>query len=732
MEKVLNRGLNFCILPLNLDITQVLVNHRQFERSMVWKEFWFGTEKDEKTIPIFKIKKTNFPRNHQIPKNLKICLSSIKSEIMDPYNRNKAEPNLPKHEFQAIKELIRLQRDRIITIKMCDKGAGIIVTNFTDYIEASMKHINSKQNDKKSYYKEVDEISVENAIKEINVVLDEAYDNNTITKQELNAMNPDGKNASKFYANFKVHKEHINGNLPEIRPIISGCGSYLENVSLYVEHFIKDLATKHASKLKDTPDFLRKLEEVKSKGALPKDAILLVTDVSALFTNIPKNEGIEATKEALNQRTNPEISTEFITRLLELILKHNIFEFNQKLYKQLIGSAMGSRPIPPYADIFMSRKVDPHFSKIAQKHGNLLFFKRFLDDLFSIFVGSTKRLHDFMAELNEIHPTIKFTFKHTTPESESMDDNCGCEPTKSVPFLDTLCFIENETIETDLYRKPSDRNKYLLPDSCHANSCKDNIPYSLFLRITRICSNNETKEIRFQELKHMLLDRNYPVKMIEAAQEKSRKIKRDQALKEHMAKPTTTRRPVFVVTWDPRLPNIQAITHRHWRTMRLTDPYLQEVYQEPPLIAYRRQKNIKDFLVRAKVPPPLKRNPQRIIPGMKQCHKLTGMRQCHTCPFVKEGKEITTEKFKWKINKSVSCEDKNVVYLIECNKERCRMQYVGETERSLRERFEEHKTYVNENKYQKTTERPGHTVSNMTISRLDNVEVNYTLYRQEG
>ena len=36
MESVLNRGLNFCILPLNLDITQVLVEFSRFERTMRW------------------------------------------------------------------------------------------------------------------------------------------------------------------------------------------------------------------------------------------------------------------------------------------------------------------------------------------------------------------------------------------------------------------------------------------------------------------------------------------------------------------------------------------------------------------------------------------------------------------------------------------------------------------------------------------------------------------------
>ena len=211
MKKVLNRGLNFCILPIKLDITQVLVHFRQFERLMVWKEFWFGREEQEKTIPIFKLKKTNFPRNYQIPKNLKICLNSIKSEIMDPFNRNKAQSNISKVEFEALKELIQLQRECKKTIKLCDKGAGIMVTNFEDYLKTCMKHLNSKQNGIKPYYEEVNYSSEEYAIKEIKTVLEEAYDNDTITKQELVAMNPEGKNASKFYANFKVHKEHNHG-----------------------------------------------------------------------------------------------------------------------------------------------------------------------------------------------------------------------------------------------------------------------------------------------------------------------------------------------------------------------------------------------------------------------------------------------------------------------------------------------------------------------------------------
>ena len=52
MKELLNMGLNFAILPLKLDITQVLVDFKKYERSLVWKEFWFGKEQDEIYSPL--------------------------------------------------------------------------------------------------------------------------------------------------------------------------------------------------------------------------------------------------------------------------------------------------------------------------------------------------------------------------------------------------------------------------------------------------------------------------------------------------------------------------------------------------------------------------------------------------------------------------------------------------------------------------------------------------------
>ena len=65
----------------------------------------------------------------------------------------------------------------------------------------------------------------------------------------MEAMDPSDKKPAKFYQLFKVHKNHEKGKAPPERPIISGSGSFTENISLFVEHHIKNLSNKHSTYL---------------------------------------------------------------------------------------------------------------------------------------------------------------------------------------------------------------------------------------------------------------------------------------------------------------------------------------------------------------------------------------------------------------------------------------------------------------------------------------------------
>ena len=95
--------------------------------------------------------------------------------------------------------------------------------------------------------------------------------------------------------------------------------------------------------------------------------------------------------------------------------------------------------------------------------------------------------------------TIKFTYEWSKT---------------SVNFLDVQVGLKNGHFTTDLYVKPTDTHQYLHPASCHPYHCKKAIPFSQALRISRICSDDESFEDRCEELYDWLMERGYKHKVV--------------------------------------------------------------------------------------------------------------------------------------------------------------------------------------------------------------------------
>ena len=95
------------------------------------------------------------------------------------------------------------------------------------------------------------------------------------------------------------------------------------------------------------------------------------------------------------------------------------------------------------------------------------------------------------------------------------------------------------------------------------------------------------------------------------------------------------------------------------------------------------------------------------------------------CPFVQEGKSVrsTVSNYTVDINQQVNCQTRNILYCISCAK--CSIQYVGESERTLQDRFSEHKGYAINKKVNKATGQhfnmKGHKVSDMRVSIIEKI-----------
>ena len=108
------------------------------------------------------------------------------------------------------------------------------------------------------------------------------------------------------------------------------------------------------SYIKDTIEFINQIKATQ----LSKHKLASI-DVSSLYTNIPH----ECVQSALHfLKTNPDRykypeqpNPDILGELMNLVLKHNVFEFDKKFYLQIQGTAMGTKMAPTYANLFMGR-----------------------------------------------------------------------------------------------------------------------------------------------------------------------------------------------------------------------------------------------------------------------------------------------------------------------------------------------------------------------------------------
>ena len=183
---------------------------------------------------------------------------------------------------------------------------------------------------------------------------------------------------------------------------------------------------------------------------------------------------------------------------------------------------------------------------------------------------------------------------------------------------------------------------------------------------------------------------------------------------------------MFVVRHDPRLPSINKIIHKHYRSMT-QDPYMAEVFPEPPLVAYTRPKNIRDFLIRDRLP--TKTRQRRKITGMKRYKE-----NCIIYPYVNSCKSVksTHTVTVAPLTKEYDCQTQNLIYLVHCKK--CNDQYVGETKNTLKKRFSQHLGYMDNKDFRQATGRhfnlPGHQKSHMSITVLEKIYTDDEAYRK--
>ncbi|XP_068756630.1 uncharacterized protein [Montipora capricornis] len=336
---------------------------------------------------------------------------------------------LPHKERTAIKDL---RNNHDINVKKADKGTTTVIMSRHDKIKEGQVQLDDLDN-----CRPLEKPMVEETAKKAKQIISELYQRNHIdsmTKKWL-LQTPNPPRIPVFYTLTKIHKPKPVG-----RPIISDCEGPTERISLFVDSLLQPVAKVQKSYLKDTTEFI--------------NTFLVSMDVTSLYTHIPQEEGITATHTKFPRENTPPIPTALLKEMLGLILKENSFQFNGRNYLQTHGTAMGTKMAVAFANIFMCA-VETDI--LSQSNTKPLEWKRYIDDVLSLWDTNREEIDKFIEHANRHHATIKFT-------AEISD--------KETTFLDTCAykgkrFKKENILDVRSHFKPTDTFQYTHYSSCH-------------------------------------------------------------------------------------------------------------------------------------------------------------------------------------------------------------------------------------------------------------------------
>lgn len=698
-ERVLNKGLSYCITKQQMNTNDIEKDFKRFERTLQL-HYFFNRRSEDDEIDTQPVRANLFEKNADWwPPKLKASLtkfcSDIKNNIINASSR-KISHNLSKQEAKA---LWKLRKNKSIIFKKGDKSSGIVIMNRNDYETKITEMLNDK-----NVYTKTNLNDTEIVKRQADEIMQSLMSHALISEKQYRYLTNFTVRCPLFYGIPKVHKEGI-----PLRPIVSQTNGPTAMLSRYLSELLMVAEKQIPFILQDTTAFLNIIKE---NNAVKSNTLLVTLDVTALYTNIPHEQGAEWVADFYAETMHlwPEyspgiapVSRNTMINLILFVLKNSTFEFKNEYYVQNYGTTMGSSFSVRFANIFMHQFLKRFFSNFPHLQPN--YIARLIDDIFFTWDKTRDDFQTLINSLNSWHQTIKF--EPTISDSE-------------VNFLDTTVFIDKTdyTLHTKLFRKPTYRVQYLQYRSNHPQHVMKAIPYSQALRYKRIIDDNETLNIELNTLRNYFLARGYPHDLLDSEISKVHKIDRNKAItyktkEEKQANfQEFTKGGAFlplILTFDPRsAKELKRSLITEWQKLLENNSDLEKVFKNSkPQVVYKRGTTIANYLIRAKFisnnyeNKTLEESDRFFVQMLAElitenpnittkCDKLF----CLCCKTIETGNSFSSSVTKedFGINDPMTCDSKDVIYLISCSK--CQKQYVGQTERRLKDRLNAHRSNI--------------------------------------
>ncbi|XP_077113081.1 uncharacterized protein LOC143768273 [Ranitomeya variabilis] len=238
-----------------------------------------------------------YPRSTRFPP-LSACpaVDIFTRLVMEDFKKvttRRTNDNLTAQQRIALNELKNM---RDVVVKPADKGGNIVVWPQHMYEKEAYRQLR----DKKTYLR-LDRNPLVAYSAELQIILQEAFDNGVIPKKVLDGLLTRSPKIPTIYFTPKIHKDPVS---PPGRPIVSGIDGLCEPICKFVDYYLKPLVEALPSYARDTMDVLARIDGM----SIEKEMILVTADIESLYTCIRHQDGLEACRHCYQAVAKHELS----------------------------------------------------------------------------------------------------------------------------------------------------------------------------------------------------------------------------------------------------------------------------------------------------------------------------------------------------------------------------------------------------------------------------------------
>jgi hypothetical protein len=495
--KVIPEGALNCLalgskfIPVPRPKTDILpLSVKTFKRTIRLRHLF---KDDDNAIPQYWIPSLWNPPYLDQRRDIETMLSTLEHSIQP--NEVKTQPNINTRDIKAYSKLLN---SKDILVILADKNLGYAVVTKSWYTTRCLDHLDSDSYIKvtEQYHQGADgKTTIQLLVQTItDLVLD--YKQHLDEDEIKWILQPPKKQwePMRFYITAKVHKKPVKG-----RPIVPSMTWMTFHLSQWIANQLNPLIPATQWVLKDSYDLLEALKQL-NLTELPTTMRVASADVDALYPSMDINTGLQLVQQFIEElEWHTRHRRQFLIKAMEFVLTKGYITFQDEIYQQTNGAAMGSPMIPPYANIFMYQLEKATVLKHTAS-GSLILYKRFIDDVFIITKDSN--ITEIQGELNNLRPFIKLTW---TP------------PAKHCNFLDIIVSIKNDKLHTNIYQKQLNTYAYLPFHSYHTKAQKRGFIKGEAIRYARICTSEADFKSMITLFTLRLQRRGYPLSLIKRA-----------------------------------------------------------------------------------------------------------------------------------------------------------------------------------------------------------------------